>query len=73
MRLRTALIFAPLVALLILLPIGCSQSTDVKVATPTVEVKPTPLIPASELQGNARKGVGPGSSANMKRDPGASN
>jgi hypothetical protein len=73
MRLRSAFVFSTLILLLTALPIGCSEGTDVKIAAPKGEVKPSPPIPESELKGNARKAIGPGSSANMKRDPGASN
>jgi hypothetical protein len=68
-----ALIFATFVAPLSILPMGCGEGTDVKVAKPTGEVAPSPPITGSELKGNAKKAIGPGSSANMKRDPGASN
>jgi len=73
MRLRNGLIFGTIVALLCAAPIGCGDGTDVKVAKPTGDVTPSPPIPPSQLKGDARKAIGPGSSANMKRDPGASN
>ena len=70
MRLRTVFFFTTLVAALSTVPIGCAPGTDVKVATPTGDVKPSP---PTELKGDAKKAIGPGSSANMKRNPGASN
>jgi len=73
MRFRTAIIFGTLLALLSIAPIGCGEGTDVKVAKPTGDVKPSPPIPPSELKGDAKKAIGPGSSANMKRNPGESN
>ncbi len=73
MRFRMAFFFAMFVAPLTILPMGCGEGTDVRVAKPTGEVTPSPPIPPSELKGNAKKAIGPGSSANMKRNPGASN
>jgi hypothetical protein len=66
MRLRTALSFATLAAFLSPLSIGCGEGTDVKVATVSGDVKPSPLTSPSQLKGNARRAVGPGSSANWK-------
>jgi hypothetical protein len=65
MRLRTALSFATLVGFLSILTIGCGQETDVKLAKPTGEVKPSAPIPPAELKGAAKKAVGPGTSANL--------
>jgi len=70
MRFRYALILGAIVALLGGAPIGCGDGTDVKVAKPTGDVTPSP---PTELKGDAKKAIGPGSSANMKRNPGASN
>jgi hypothetical protein len=70
MRLRTAFIFGMFLAVLCTVPIGCGEGTEVKLAKPTGEVKPAP---PTELKGDAKKAIGPGSSANMKRNPGESN
>jgi hypothetical protein len=72
MRLRTALGFTTLVALLSALSIGCGEGTDVKVAPVSGEVKPSAPIPPSQLKGDARRAVGPGTSANWKSKSGQS-
>jgi hypothetical protein len=72
MRPRTALSFATLVAFLGLISIGCGEGTDVKVASVSGEVKPSPPTSPSQLKGDARRAVGPGSSANWKSKVGQS-
>jgi hypothetical protein len=65
MRLRTFVGGSILAGFLATLSVGCS--TDVPI-TPAPE--PTP-VPTKELPKEAKKGGGPASSGNFKRDPGA--
>jgi len=70
MRIFKCFIMATLCAFLITLSFGCSNGTDVKVANPPPDVKPS--APA-ELKGLSKKAVGPGTSAASGRNPGESN
>jgi hypothetical protein len=63
MRLRTALSFAALFALLTVSTVGCGEGTDVSVAPATGDVKPAPVTKPEELKGVAKRAVGAGSSA----------
>ena len=73
MRSKHALSLATLGGLLMTVSIGCGQGTEVSIAKPQGEVKPSPSVAPSELKGAAKNAVGPGTSYNMKRNPGASN
>jgi len=44
---------------------GCSSGTDIQVATPTGEIKPNQGPAPGELKGDAKRAVGPGTSANI--------
>jgi len=65
MRLRTASRFATLAVFLGVLNGGCSQGTDIQIARPSGEVKPSAPIAPSELKGDAKKSVGASSSSNI--------
>jgi hypothetical protein len=67
MRFKTVVSTSTLAAFLATVAIGSGCSTDVPV-TPAPE--PTPA-PTQELPKEAKKGGGPASSGNMKRNPGA--
>jgi hypothetical protein len=72
MRLRSTLCSVVFFGLVGLPSVGCDSATDVKVATPTEEVKVVPPPKPEELKGAAKKSVGPGSSSNvgkMGRNP----
>jgi len=63
-----------IVALFGIASVGCDSGADVKVATPTEEIKVVPPPKPEQLKGAARKSVGPGSSAkvgNLGRNPNA--
>jgi hypothetical protein len=68
MRLRTAVTFSTLAALLAGTAIGCNQGTDVSLApAPAVKVPESTPLPK-----DPKKGGGASSSGNMNRNPGAS-
>jgi hypothetical protein len=65
MHLRSASCLVLLVGLIGLASAGCESGTDVKLATPSGEVKPVPPPKPEQLKGAAKRSVGPGSSANV--------
>jgi hypothetical protein len=70
MRHRNTLCLSTLFAFVVSFSVGCGEGTEVKV---TKAPEPTPAPAGVPLPKDVKKGGGPGSSGNMKRDPGASN
>jgi len=65
MRLRTILNLSAIAALLTIMSAGCSEGTDVKLAT----APPVPQGEAKPLPPEKTKGGGPTSSGNVKKPP----
>jgi hypothetical protein len=65
MRFRTTSILGIFATSLALLVPGCGSGTDIQVAKPEGEVKPSAPIKPEELKGDAKRAVGPGTSANI--------
>jgi len=70
MRCRNLVSSATLAAFMATLSVGCSEGTDVKLATPNV--KTVEVYPA-KAPTDRKKGGGPGTSRDSTRNPGASN
>jgi hypothetical protein len=70
MRFHKCFGMASLCAFLLTFSFGCSDGTDVKVATAPPDTKPTGK---TELKGEGKRAIGPGTSAASGRNPGASN
>jgi hypothetical protein len=66
MRPKNFVSFTSLGAFVVTLGFGCGQGTDVQLAPAPVE---TPG-PTKEVPKEVKKGGGPGSSGNLKRNPG---
>jgi hypothetical protein len=67
MRLKTVVSVSTLAAFVATWAMGCGQGTDIPLAKVPPESPGTP----QPLPKDLRKGGGPGSSGNMKRNPGA--
>jgi hypothetical protein len=65
MRFRMTSILGTLAVSMGVLVAGCGPGTDIQVAKPEGEVKPSPPIKPEELKGDAKRAVGPGTSANI--------
>jgi hypothetical protein len=70
MRFQKCLVTTTLCAFLMMLSFGCGDGSDVKVANAPPDAKPTG---PTELKGEGKRAVGPGTSAQSGKNPGASN